>query len=188
MGMRAKINNIFELIFIRIALRALKESYKLLYFIAMSCFYRNIHCSCYVSPRASIRNLKSISLGSKCIVNDNVILWCDLTAGNNIQFNPGTCIYGKVEIGNNVLIAPNVVIAGGNHGISKNGTPIIFQQDVSSGVVVGNDVWIAANAVILDGVKIGDGAVVAAGAVVTHDVEPYAIVMGSPAKVKRYRS
>lgn len=54
-------------------------------------------------------------------------------------------------------------------------------------VVIGNDVWIGANVCILPGVQIGDGAVIAAGAVVTKDVEPYAIVGGVPAKVIRYR-
>ena len=54
-------------------------------------------------------------------------------------------------------------------------------------VEIGNDVWIGANVIILPGVKIGDGAVLAAGAVVTKDVEPYAIVGGVPAKVSRYR-
>lgn len=53
--------------------------------------------------------------------------------------------------------------------------------------IVGNDVWIGRNAIVLDGVKIGDGAVVAAGAVVTKDVPPYAIVGGVPARVIRYR-
>ena len=54
-------------------------------------------------------------------------------------------------------------------------------------MVIGNDVWIGANVSILPGVYIGDGAVIAAGAVVTKDVEPYAIVGGVPAKVIRYR-
>lgn len=52
---------------------------------------------------------------------------------------------------------------------------------------VGNDVWIGANAVVLKGVSIGDGAIVAAGSVVTKDVPPYAIVAGNPARLVRYR-
>jgi len=53
--------------------------------------------------------------------------------------------------------------------------------------VLGNDVWIGANAVIMKGVKIGDGAIIGASAVVTKDVEPYSIVVGNPAKVIKYR-
>jgi acetyltransferase-like isoleucine patch superfamily enzyme len=59
--------------------------------------------------------------------------------------------------------------------------------DELSKVSVGNDVWIGAGALVLDGVKIGDGAIVAAAAVVTHNIEPYAIVGGIPARVIRYR-
>jgi acetyltransferase-like isoleucine patch superfamily enzyme len=54
-------------------------------------------------------------------------------------------------------------------------------------VVIGNDVWIGFRAIILSGVRIGDGAVIGAGAVVTHDVPPYAIATGIPAKVQRFR-
>lgn len=54
-------------------------------------------------------------------------------------------------------------------------------------MLVGNDVWIGARAMLLDGVRVGDGAIVGAGAVVTRDVPPYAIVVGSPAKVVRFR-
>ena len=53
--------------------------------------------------------------------------------------------------------------------------------------MIGNDVWIGANVVILPGVTVGDGAILAAGAIVTKDVEPYAIVGGVPAKKLRYR-
>jgi len=60
-------------------------------------------------------------------------------------------------------------------------------RDVYSSPIIGNDVWIGANAIILQGVTIGDGAIVAAGAVVTKDVPPYAIVGGVPAKVIKYR-
>lgn len=54
-------------------------------------------------------------------------------------------------------------------------------------IIVGNDVWIGANVVLLPGVYIGNGAIIAAGAVVTHDIEPYSIVGGVPAKKIRYR-
>ena len=55
------------------------------------------------------------------------------------------------------------------------------------GISIGNDVWIGLNAVLMDGVTIGDGAVIGTHAVVTHDVPPYAIVVGIPAKILRYR-
>ncbi|RKJ61474.1 antibiotic acetyltransferase [Butyricicoccus sp. 1XD8-22] len=63
----------------------------------------------------------------------------------------------------------------------------IKSSDVKNEVFIGNDVWIGTNAVILPGVTIGNGAVIGAGAIVTKDVPPYAIVVGVPARVLRYR-
>ena len=63
---------------------------------------------------------------------------------------------------------------------------LLFEENTKE-VEIGNDVWVGSNALILGGVKIGDGAIVAAGAVVTKDVPPYAIVGGVPAKIIRYR-
>lgn len=61
------------------------------------------------------------------------------------------------------------------------------EKQHSESVIIGNDVWVGCNAVILGGVKVGDGSIIGAGAVVTHDVEPYSIVVGNPAKFLRYR-
>jgi hypothetical protein len=67
-------------------------------------------------------------------------------------------------------------------------TPPIPQYGFSRGdVVIGNDVWVCSNSIVLSGVSIGDGAVIAAGAVVTRDVEPYSIVAGNPAKHIKWR-
>lgn len=72
--------------------------------------------------------------------------------------------------------------------VEKNGRPVWNGDEPKEGLVeIGNDVWIGMNVVILPGVKIGDGAVLGAGAVITKDVEPYAIVGGVPAKLIRYR-
>lgn len=187
--MKRQINYLFEVIFTRLLTRSVAELYKIVYCITMWPMYNEIHVSCYVSPRSSIRNHRNTALGRKCIVNDNVVLWCaSLKIGNNVQINPGTCIYGNVVIGNNVMIAPNVMIAGGNHGFSRNGVPMIYQQCTSKGIVIGDDVWIGANVVILDGVSVGEGAIVAAGAVVTKDVDPYSVVTGNPASLKKLRT
>lgn len=72
---------------------------------------------------------------------------------------------------------------------SKNilGNPQHY-DDLSTPAVIGSDVWIGAHAVVRMGVKVGDGAIVGAGAVVTHDVPPYAIVTGIPARLLRYRA
>lgn len=101
--------------------------------------------------------------------------------------------HGVIMIPNNGHIPPfdyreyrvsNYAVAA----LSKHGwLPKYALPDRTQFIVVGNDVWIGANAIILQGVTIGDGAVVGAGAVVNSDVPPYAIVAGVPAKIKRYR-
>ncbi len=109
------------------------------------------------------------------------------------------------HIGRYCSIAPGVCIGDGQHplnwvsthpfqhggswtkGVDFEGLPSPKLVEIKGGNHVGNDVWIGTNAVILTGVKIGDGAVVAAGAVVTRDVPPYAVVGGIPAKILKYR-
>ncbi len=107
-----------------------------------------------------------------------------ITIGDNMSMNTNVQIggsSGRIAIGNNVLIGPNVVLRAADHGISI-GAPIRFQPHVGGEIVVEDDVWIGANAVILRNVTLGKGCVVAAGAVVTKDVEPYAVVGGVPAR------
>ncbi|MDG1143827.1 MAG: acyltransferase [Burkholderiales bacterium] len=85
---------------------------------------------------------------------------------------------GGVTIGNRVLIAAGVAILSEGHPVDLPR----WRQVRSSAVCIGNDVWIGANAVILPGVSLGDGVVVAAGAVVSRDVAPYTVVAGIPAR------
>lgn len=89
----------------------------------------------------------------------------------------------KIEIGSGVTIGPNCCIYDHDHNLSGDKTGPFL----TSPVIIGNNVWIGANAVVLKGVKIGERAVVAAGAVVNKDVPPYSIVGGVPARVLKYR-
>lgn len=99
----------------------------------------------------------------------------------------------KITIGNHVMFGPEVTIRGGNHRIDILGRYMADIKDHEKepsndpGVIIEDDVWVGTRAVILAGVRIGSGAVVAAGAVVTKSVPPYAIVGGNPAKVIRMR-
>ena len=113
---------------------------------------------------------------------------------NVIQFDNNS--KGNLKIGNYCSIAPDVsFVIDGEHNYKLISTYPFKQRylggkDVSESkgdIVIGDDVWIGYRATILSGVKIGQGAVVAAGAVVTKDVPPYAIVGGVPAKVIKYR-
>ena len=113
---------------------------------------------------------------------------------------PGIILYGQtnsVKVGRYCSIGRNVSIYESNHFLDRISTYYMARNvfggrlsdcvESSGSVDVGNDVWIGVNSVILSGVKIGNGAVVAAGSVVTKDVPAYAIVGGVPAKVIRYR-
>lgn len=173
--------SVFILIPVSISI-ILRYLYRIIYYLVMKLFYGDLHVNVFIHPLASIRNHKNIFLNTNTVINRNTIIWASLKAGKNLQINPGSCIYGTVEIGDNVMIAPNVMIAGGNHGIKLNGIPMTLQDCDSKGIKIYNDVWIGANSVILDGVSIFDGAVIAAGSIVTKDVESNSIVAGNPAK------
>jgi acetyltransferase-like isoleucine patch superfamily enzyme len=90
---------------------------------------------------------------------------------------------GGITIGDNVYTAPLVQMAAVNHVYDDPNVPIIKQGITAQGIVTEDDAWIGAGAIILDGVRVGKGAVVAAGAVVTQDVPPYSVVGGVPARV-----
>lgn len=107
------------------------------------------------------------------------------------------------SIGSFCSIADGVIVSNGNHPIDRltthpftsekvygfinHNTPTEWLHSKNGKITIGNDVWIGLNAVILTSVSIGNGAIVGAGSVVTHDVPPYAIVAGNPAKLIRYR-
>jgi acetyltransferase-like isoleucine patch superfamily enzyme len=96
---------------------------------------------------------------------------------------------GKISIGDKCLISQNITIVASNHKFQDRNIPIIEQgwSTDKNFVIIGNDVWIGANCVVLPGVIIGDGAVVGAGSIVTKDVPEYAIVCGNPARIIKYR-
>jgi acetyltransferase-like isoleucine patch superfamily enzyme len=152
-------------------------------------FFNKLNASAYISPFSYVRNHRNISIGLKTYINANVVLWpVELCIGNYTEINPGTCIYGRVIIGSYVMIAPNVMIAGGNHSKLLNNVPMIFQKCTEKGIIIEDDVWIGANSVILDGVTIKKGAVVAAGSIVTKNVQSNAIYAGNPARIIKFRN
>lgn len=149
--------------------------------------YKSISTTTLIYNNCSFRNYKSISLGKHVTINHGSILWANHNKGIIIddysQINPYVTIYGDVKIGKYVMIAPHVMIAGGNHGTKDLSIPMMFQSNESKGgVIIDDDVWIGANCVILDGVTISKGAIIAAGSVVTKNILEYEIVAGNPAK------
>ena len=99
---------------------------------------------------------------------------------------------GEIIIGNDVMLSPHIAFLASNHVFSRTDIPMNTQGGKESKIEVGNDVWIGYGSIILAGVKIGNGVVVAAGSVVTKDIMDFDIVAGVPAKVignrKTYRN
>lgn len=119
---------------------------------------------------------------------ENIILGSDV----NLGMGP-TLMAAKstIRIGNKVMFGPFVTLIGGNHNAAEVGR---FMVDVHEkrpgddlGVIIEDDVWVGTRAVILRGVTVGRGSIIAAGSVVTKDVPPYSIVAGCPARVIKFR-
>lgn len=111
------------------------------------------------------------SKGPSIIIKDNVFI------GSNCEFN----IKNRIIIKNNCLIASGVRFIDHDHGIDKK-TLMRMQICPSLPIEIGEDVWIGVNAIILKGVSIGNGAIIAAGAVINKNISPYEIWGGIPAK------
>ncbi len=137
-----------------------------------------------------------VALGERCSVERNVYFNAagGYADGRTIEIGNGTFIgsgcefnaIDSIRIGQNCLIASGSRFVDHNHG-TEAGTPMKLQPELSAAIRVGDDVWIGVNAVVLKGVTIGEGAIVAAGSVVTKSVEPHTIVGGVPAKLIRAR-
>jgi acetyltransferase-like isoleucine patch superfamily enzyme len=119
-----------------------------------------------------------------CTINNGV---GDVLIGNNSLVGMSNVIIGPVTIGNNVILAQNIVVSALNHEYRDVNMPIQSQKVLTAPIVIEDDCWIAANAVITSGVTIGKHSVVAANAVVTKSILPYSVAAGNPAKViKKY--
>ncbi|WP_351011760.1 acyltransferase [Shewanella sp. S1-58-MNA-CIBAN-0166] len=110
-----------------------------------------------------------------------------IRVGRKSMLGENCRIYKGVEIGENVLMGPDVKIYTKNHIISNRDIPINQQGESFNKVIIEDDVWIGANVIILPGVKIGKGAVIGAGSIVTKSVDEYKIVCGNPAVIKSTR-
>ncbi len=133
-----------------------------------------------------------LELGEHCRLGAGVFFETNeggrISLGGRVRVNAGTVLvsYAGVTIGDECLIGEYVSIRDADHG-SDVGAPMRSQPHRSAPIRIGRDVWIARGAVILKGVTVGDGAIVAANSVVTRDVPSMAVVGGVPARVLKYR-
>ena len=140
----------------------------------------------YRSARMDTPPYRRFSLGDHSVIEsyacvNNAV--GDVIIGDSTRIGLHNTIIGPVTIGSHVNLAQGITVTALNHNFENPDLRIDEQGVSTKPVVIGNDVWIGANAVILPGVTIGEHCVVAAGAVVTKDVPPRSLVGGVPAKV-----
>lgn len=127
---------------------------------------------------------KNVYIGKHCIFTES-----NIVVGNDIYIGP-YCIFqstnSKIIINNHVMFGPGVNIHGGNHIINKIGSYMKSVEKkadfIDKDVVIEDDVWVGANAIILSGVTIGEGSVIGAGSIITKDVPPFTIIVGNPVR------
>ena len=154
-----------------------------------------IAASARISPLADIEDS---SRGTRIVIEEGVVIDAfvkikpaggtgDVVIGRNSVINSGCVIYSGngVRIGANVAVAANCTFASANHEFKDRDRPIVEQGFAPSrgGILIEDDVWIGANAVLLDGCIVRRGAVIGASALVNSEVPAYAIAVGVPARL-----
>lgn len=159
--------------------------------------HKGVHIpkSCKIHPEARIHPRgNQIVMGEKCQIAAGAIVQGPVKMGDTCSIQTGSIVigYGKagspdgaITLGNHVRIAPFAQIIAGNHDISNPEGPI--GDVIGAPITIGDNVWVGGRVIITAGVTVGHNAVLAAGAVVTKDVPPYAIVGGVPAKILKMR-
>ncbi len=132
---------------------------------------KNLHAR--VEPLAILR--EGVELGDNAVVMMGAILNIGARVGEGSMIDMGAVLGGRAPVGKHCHVGAGAVLAG------------VIEPPSAQPVVLGDNVLVGANAVVLWGVQIGSGAVIAAGAVVTKDVPPNAVVAGIPAKIVKYR-
>lgn len=116
-----------------------------------------------------IREGENVIIGENCMINHNNVL-------------QGGKQNAKIILGDYVQTGPGVMMFAFNHSTEHNGIPMIEQDYYEADIIIDKDVWIGAGSVITAGVHIGEGCVIGSGSVVTKDLPPYTICVGSPCK------
>jgi chloramphenicol O-acetyltransferase type B len=123
-----------------------------------------------------------VKIAKNVSIEKNVQLSKGVSIGKESYIGPNSNIRGNIEIGNYFLCADNVSFVGNEYNYETVGIPIIHtNKPIEKKTIIGNDVWIGHNVTIMRGIKIGNGAIVSAGSVVTKDIDTFDIVGGIPA-------
>lgn len=142
--------------------------------------------------KGGIRNEFSVSIGRSTRIRRN----CYISATEGI-INIGDYVLiahnawiagrGKIDIKNNTLIGPNVVVVSSNHDLSSDSYPLMHAPEIPGIIEIGENCWIGANSTIVPDVRIGDGSIIAAGSVVTSNIPSNSVAAGNPARVIKER-
>lgn len=135
-----------------------------------------------ISVRLFIDNCgKSVDIGRR------VKLCPRLSIGDNSSIGDFSYLQGNIVIGKNVMMAPRCALIADNHEFGDTDRPMNVQGIRNGKIVIDDDVWIGYGVTILPNVHVHEGAICAAAAVITHDVPPYSIVGGNPARILKWR-
>lgn len=153
------------------------------------------HCSIGRNSlvRANTESACALCIGDRTSIKENVLINTNkgtVEIGQECWVGPYTLIYGNgdVTIGDHVMIASHCAINTVSHHTTRFDIPMSQQGIYTAPVVIEDDVWIGIGAVILQGIRVGKGSVIGAGAVVTRDIEPGTVVAGVPARKIKQRS
>jgi acetyltransferase-like isoleucine patch superfamily enzyme len=140
--------------------------------------------------RLDVFPYNQFTVGTKSVIEDFSTInngVGDVIIGNQTIIGIGNVIIGPVTIGNEVMLAQNIVVSGLNHGYEDVDTSPRSQKETCSQITISDDVWIGANSVITAGVTLGKHCIIGAGSIVTKDIPPFSVAVGNPAKViKKY--
>lgn len=159
----------------------------LLHYCLNNWMYKKLEFPVIKYRRVFIRNKHAIEFGKNVTLAYNCFISpVSLKVGNDCWLGVNNFICGKVEMGNDVHLGPNVSIPGQSHNINTN-LPLSKSGSETKGTIIEDHVWIGSNTTILDGVRIGKGAVISANSLVNKNIPPWAVAGGVPAKILKYR-
>ena len=145
----------------------------------------------YIGRRGTIRGLSCINFGKNVRIGNNVRIQiyrkgATLSLGDNVYMcnRNSFLLGGNIQIGNDTLMASDILISSENHGINpEDPLPYGKQELICKDVSIGSGCWIGEKVIILPGVTIGDKSIIGAGSVVTQNIPPLSIAVGNPAKI-----
>lgn len=158
-----------------------------LFFSRLPCSYSRIKVG-----QKALRGLCGKLILKKCGKNVNIekgaVFSADMELGDNSGIGRDAELDGGIAIGNNVMMGPCVKMFVRNHDFSRTDIPMNMQGfSPARPIVIGDDVWIGANVIILPGVSIGTGCIIGAGSVVTKSIPDYSVAAGNPARIIKNR-